>query len=637
MQDPYAWLEDLSDPRVIEWALTESKRATEYVRPVSDALYPRMLRAYTLPQLGMFAVTERGYYFVYKGRGYSVKLLGRDGEVSDIVREGELGPDALIAAVYAPSDGRLLAYFYTTAGRDEGILRIVDPETGEEVDKVEGRVWSAVLLDGDAVYYTKMHRKEPCPPDGTQPPCSRVYLKKLGGAEEPVFGEGLRAPYIVSMAPSSDRSRALVTVSYGWSGSVVYGGLLRDPASWRRVYGDFGYVSRPIDYSPDAGCYLVASYGGEGMGEVLCVSEDGKASTLVPEREEYLDGAVMLGSTLALIYVKRACSHYVRYYKVSGELAGIYDPGQPYSINLASWPLRGEAVAVMTSFAIPYRAVRLSEGSVSPSTLLESGQVVSDVVVEDGWARSADGTMIHYFRVRKRGSRGPVLAYGYGGFAIPLTPRFLPWAIPFLEDGGVLVVANLRGGSEYGEKWHRAGMRENKVRVFEDFASVISREREQGAAKVAAIGASNGGLLVAATMVMWPELLDAAVIGYPVIDMLRFHKLYVGLLWTSEYGDPDKPEDRRFLEKYSPYHNLKPGARYPPAFIYTGLNDDRVHPAHAFKFHAKLKELGQESCLRVETASGHMGASPEVRAREASDYMAFVYMKLGLSPGSARG
>ncbi|NAZ13297.1 MAG: prolyl oligopeptidase family serine peptidase [Desulfurococcales archaeon] len=162
-----------------------------------------------------------------------------------------------------------------------------------------------------------------------------------------------------------------------------------------------------------------------------------------------------------------------------------------------------------------------------------------------------------------------------------------------------------------------------------DFIAVAEDlRRKLGDVKIVAHGRSNGGLLVAASAIMRPDLFNAAVIGYPVLDMLRFDKLYIGRAWVPEYGDPSNSEDREYLLKYSPYHNIRPREKYPPMYIYTGLNDDRVHPAHAFKFHAKLREYGHQSYLRVERSSGHIGSTPEVLAEETADYIGFIYMVL---------
>jgi prolyl oligopeptidase len=220
------------------------------------------------------------------------------------------------------------------------------------------------------------------------------------------------------------------------------------------------------------------------------------------------------------------------------------------------------------------------------------------------------------------------LAYGYGGFAVSLTPRFYPYAIPFLEDGGAFVIANLRGGKEYGEEWHRKGMREKKQNVFEDFKAVLKTFKDQGS-KVVAFGVSNGGLLVGTVLTKHPQLIDGALIGYPVLDMLRFHKLHIGEAWVPEYGNPNHSKDAEFLAKYSPYHNVTKKS-YPPIMLFTGLHDDRVHPAHALKFAAKLDEVKAPYLLRVETKSGHSGATPTTKTEEYADIMAFVYKTLRL-------
>jgi len=176
-------------------------------------------------------------------------------------------------------------------------------------------------------------------------------------------------------------------------------------------------------------------------------------------------------------------------------------------------------------------------------------------------------------------------------------------------------------------------MREKKFRVFEDYIAVLSKLKQESN-HVVGYGRSNGGLLMGATMNERPELFDGVLIGYPVLDMMAYHRLLVGRAWVPEYGDPDDEKDRGFLMQYSPYHNLEKGKQYPPIFIYSGLKDDRVHPAHAFKFYSKLKEIGAEVALRVETESGHIGTTPEAKMREEADKMAFVYKILDMRPGT---
>jgi prolyl oligopeptidase len=281
---------------------------------------------------------------------------------------------------------------------------------------------------------------------------------------------------------------------------------------------------------------------------------------------------------------------------------------------------------IYESFLIPYR-ICLLEGE--KLTVLASREIRGDFAVEDLWVRSKDGTPIHVFRVGKRNSNlKNALVWGYGGFSIALTPSFHPDVMPFVEDGGAFIVANLRGGNEFGEKWHREGMREKKHNVFDDFLAVLKYLRRKGSRTVG-YGRSNGGLLIGTTLTQHPKYLDGALIGYPVLDMLRFDKLFIGKAWVPEYGDPDEPKDAEFLLKYSPYHHVAK-RKYPPIMLFTGMHDDRVHPAHAFKFAAKLEEVGASPLLRVETKSGHAGATPITKIVEYAEIMAFVYKTLGM-------
>jgi len=229
-----------------------------------------------------------------------------------------------------------------------------------------------------------------------------------------------------------------------------------------------------------------------------------------------------------------------------------------------------------------------------------------------------------------------VVAYGYGGFGISLTPGYRPFIEALVRSGFAFVQANLGGGREEGEAWHRAGMLENKRRVFEDYAAVAEHLKMLGC-KVAGWGGSNGGLLIGAVETMWPHLLDAALIGYPVLDMLRYHKLYIGRVWVPEYGDLEDPKMRQYLLSYSPYHNIPRDRKLPPTLVYTGLHDDRVHPGHKLKYAAKARKYGRPVYLRVETRSGHSGATAEVKAEEMADMLAFLVKVLGLENGKGQG
>lgn len=620
--DPYLWLEDMDDPRVEQWAKSRDGEARRALAPISRALRPRINEYYGVPMVLMLEASERGLLTLSREEGaYKVKLMSGDGSVEELVDSRDLGEDVLIKAIQAENDGSRYAYNYSHAGSDEGFTVLVDADSGEELDRLEGVTGFVTWLDDNAFYYVRSYRKEKTP-DGVKPPASRV-LRREEGEEELAYGRGVPTSHWISLKKSLDGSRALLGVSYGWHRSTVHAGGIGDPDSWEKIYGGEDFKAVPIDQTGEG--YLVRSFDGEGWGRIVSVDENGEAAELVGESGSPLEGAVMTQDEIVAAYLVDASS-VVKRFGLDGTEMETASFDLPGSVDF----LTSDGVDSYfryQSFTVPHRVYKLGAEGLETLT---SQRVPGDFEVTDGWSRSRDGTRVHSFAVKRKGAKTErALVYGYGGFSIPLTPRFFPYIIPFIEDGGVFVQANLRGGTEYGEGWHRAGMRERKQSVFDDFASVIGDLKEAGARAVA-VGRSNGGLLVGATLTQRPELLDGAVIGYPVIDMRRFHELLIGRAWVPEYGDPDDPGDAEFLSKYSPYHNVSEDADYPPVLIYTGLHDDRVHPAHGFKFGALLEESGHDVLMRVETKSGHAGATPITKIEEESDVMAFVYKVLGM-------
>lgn len=261
----------------------------------------------------------------------------------------------------------------------------------------------------------------------------------------------------------------------------------------------------------------------------------------------------------------------------------------------------------------------------------------ADMVVEQRFTISRDGTRIPWYLVRPAGARGPLptLLQAYGGFRVPQLPTYLsPLAQFWVESGGAWAMANLRGGGEYGPAWHAAGMRAGRARVLEDLHAVAGALRREGlASRVAASGRSNGGLLVAAAMTQRPELYDAALIGVPLTDMRRYHRLLAGASWLAEYGDPDRREDWQYLRRLSPLHALRPGVAYPAAMIFTSTLDDRVHPAHARNFAARLDELGQPFDYLEHAEGGHAGsANRQQEAERVALLYAWLIDRMGLPP-----
>ncbi len=599
MEDPLLWMEDLNDPRVKDFIIRENMRLREFLGELPERWYPEIKKYYSLPYLIKASITTSGYFKLY--RMEEEYVIMRDNE--KIITSKELGENIIINNFYVDDSGKYLAVSYSE-GTDEATIKIINLSTGEVVDELRGVIGDIIWID-NSYYYVKFYRSGKTP-DGVDAPATRVFLRSHG-EERMVFGEGIPTSHFISLRKDPTDKFAMITVSLGWSRSDIYFGPLKEPEKWRRIYGG-NFISYPIGHRDEL---YILSYEGNGMGKIITPTR-----TVIEEGEYPIEDAVLLGTRVVVNYLKDASS-YLSIFNLRGQRLSVFEFDVPGSVEFLDTGKK-EMLFRYTSFAVPYRLYRLARDV----ELVESAEIEGEYTVTEDWAVSRDGTKIHMFLVSKYGTQcSRAIVFGYGGFGISLTPHFYPHIIPFLEKGGCFVVTNLRGGKEYGERWHRAGMRENKQNVFDDYIACLERLKSLGI-KTLAWGRSNGGLLVAAALTQRPDLMDGAMIGYPVIDMLRYPKLYIGAAWIPEYGNPDT-EDREFLLRYSPYHNLI-ARNYPPTLIYTGLYDDRVHPAHALKFAKKLREFGAPVYLRVETKSGHIGASQEIRIRELADLMAFA-------------
>jgi len=625
--DEYLWLEDVGSEEVRQWIEAENRRFREFIGGIAERLYPRLRALYEMPVVYSVALYRGGLYLVSRERGtYVVKRLDFSrGEYEEVLRSEELGENVTISAVSPTPDGGVLGVNYHVSGADESTLLVLDVEAGDRIEVLRGYISPPVWLSRGEFLYTRFYRSGRTP-DGVPAPASRVHLHEMGGEDRVVFGEGFETNWMMGLKPLYDRGVVFVTAMHGWSESKIYVARLPGLGEFALLFDGRGSRALPVGY--EDGRAYVLYYGENHLGSILEVSEDG--SRVVISAEEYpIEGAaVHAGRIVASRLVDGANELYAYSLDggLEGRLLGDLPPGS-LSILGSGW---GTLVVRYSSFDTPSRLFVLDEGM--KVRFVEGESLDLGLEVEDVWVTSRDGTRVHGFLVKSgRAGRcsGVAVVYGYGGFAIPVKPAFYVNYIPMLEEGAVLVITNLRGGSEYGEEWHRAGWRRNKHRVFEDFEAFLEEMRRRGYRTVAT-GSSNGGLLVAAVVTRRPELVDVALIGYPLTDMLRFHLLHIGKLWTTEYGDPEDPGDRAYLASYSPYHNVRRGVRYPHVLVYTGLHDDRVHPAHALKFVAKLRDAGAPAYLRVETVSGHMGATPEVRAREAAEVLAFAYKALRL-------
>jgi prolyl oligopeptidase len=368
--------------------------------------------------------------------------------------------------------------------------------------------------------------------------------------------------------------------------------------------------------------------------------------TLIPEAKNVLLGANLVGGLFACTYLQDAKTQ-VKFHATDGAFVREVEFPDPIGTAKGFGGKRTDTTTFyeFTSFARP-ATIYEYDVVTGKTKLLREPKVKfnpADYAVEQVFYTSKDGTKVPMFICYKKGLKkdgtAPCLLYGYGGFNISLTPAFSVSRLQWMEMGGVFAMPNLRGGGEYGEDWHRAGTKLKKQNVFDDFiaaAEYLVKEKYTSTPKLAIQGGSNGGLLVGACMAQRPDLFGACLPAVGVMDMLRFQRFTAGRYWTDDYGSSDNPEEFKALVKYSPYHNLKPGTKYPATLVTTADTDDRVVPGHSFKFIAQLQycQAGEDPVLaRIETKAGHGAGKPTTKAiEEVADQWAFLVKNLGMKP-----
>ncbi|MEY2403706.1 MAG: prolyl oligopeptidase, partial [Acidimicrobiaceae bacterium] len=537
-------------------------------------------------------------------------------------------------------DGRSVAYGMSASGDERSTLRIIDTQTGEHLaDEIPHTRAASVgwLPDASGFAYTRY---------STGGDYDRhVFLHRLGTpwSDDEVLFDDLPDPTAwPDVSVSRDGRIAVVHVEFGWSRVDVHV-IDLDTRERRTVIEGVEAVTWLT--TDERRNRLVGSTTLDAdRGRVIAVDLDGDLSrwqTLVPESASVIDGVSVSKESLLVATTKRAVSALDRHDASGAHVGSIALPEQGSLAGVATSRETELGVFAFTGFARPSTLLRWTPDGVVPWSDLPGGPDPTRFAVEQRTYPSTDGTDVAMFIVSgaEEGDAGPrrTILYGYGGFAITMSPAYSPIIAAFVEEGGRYAVACIRGGAEEGETWHRAGMREHKQQVFDDFHAagdwlvangITSREQ------LAIRGGSNGGLLVGAAITQRPDLCRAAICAVPLLDMVRFHHFLIAKLWIPEYGDPDVAEEFAWLYAYSPYHRVVDGRCYPATLIETGEDDSRVDPAHARKFGARLQEA--TSCgedhpvlVRIEAKAGHGQGKPASRqADEAADVLAFLDWQL---------
>lgn len=665
--DPYRWLENdvREDEQVARW-VAEQNRVTDAfldTLPARAALKARMTELYDYERFGTPLKKGRRYFYQKNGGLQNQSPLyvrdSLDAPARLLLDPNAWSQDGATAlAEWVPSeDGSKLVYAVQDGGTDWRTVRVLDTETGRPLeDEVKWVKFSALswAKDGSGFFYSRFPEPQA---GGTFRSLNRdqaVYFHRLGTAQSAdrlVFSTPAKPELNHVAEVSDDGSKLVVTSSSGTDDR--YEITLVDwkkKVPVRRVLIP-GFVNNYSFIGNRGSTYFFLTNEGAPRLKVVALDTGGakpQASTVIAEDEATLDSAELIGGKLITSYLVDAKTD-VRVHSLTGELERRIDlPGIGTATGFSGDFDDPETFFAFASFNRPTTIYRY-DARTGNATVWAAPKVAfnpEDFRVEQRFYNSKDGTRVPMFIVRKATTKGPAptLLYGYGGFNISLTPSFSPTRLAWLDAGGVLAVANLRGGGEYGKAWHDAGRLANKQNVFDDFIAAgeyLIAEGITGKDQLAIQGGSNGGLLVGAVINQRPDLFAAAAPSVGVMDMLRFDRFTAGRYWVDDYGYPNKEADFRQLLAYSPYHNIKGGRDYPAVLVTTADTDDRVVPGHSFKYISALQAaegVGQKPHLiRVETRAGHGAGKPTDKIiEEAADVFAFLGHFTGLQAAGSQ-
>jgi len=661
--DPYRWLEDDNAPDTKAWVTAQNRVTFSYLDQIPERakLRERLMKLWNFERYGIpFKQGERYFYSKNDGlQNQSVLYVADslDAAPRVLLDPNKLSSDGTVAlsGYRLSEDGNLMAYGLSTSGSDWNEWKVRDVRTGADTgDHIKWVKFSSAswTKDGKGFFYSRYD--EPKVGDALKGvnKFQKLYFHKLGTpqSDDVLIYERRDQPDWGFGGSVTDDGRFLI-ISI-WQGT--------DPRN-RVYYRDLTKVEAPIvklldeydaDYSfvdNDGGVFWFYTDLKAPRGRVIAIDTANpdrvQWKEVIPQAAETLKGVNLVGNQFICTYLKDARGQVKRFSREGQALGEVALPGLGSVGGFGGKRTDTETFYSFTSFMTPGTIYRYDVTS-GTSSIFRTPQVDFDSAryeTKQVFFNSKDGTRVPMFLTHRKGLKldgsNPTYLYGYGGFNISQTPGFSVSMATWLELGGVYAVANLRGGGEYGEDWHKAGTKLKKQNVFDDFigaAEWLIARKYTSPARLAIAGGSNGGLLVGACMAQRPDLFGCCLPAVGVMDMLRFHKFTIGWAWTSDYGSSEKADEFKALFAYSPLHNLRPGVRYPATLVTTADHDDRVVPAHSFKFAARLQECqskpGAPVLIRIETKAGHGAGKPTAKLiEEAADKLGFVVRELGVT------
>jgi prolyl oligopeptidase len=659
--DPYRWLEDPDAPRTREWIEAENALTQSYLAPIAarEQIKARVTELWNYERFGL-PYERGGHWFFTKNDGLqnqSVLYTGHtvDGEARVLLDPNTLSKDGTVALAGSAvsDDGRYFAYGLAEAGSDWNVWKVRDVETGQDLAdtlkwvKFSGAAWKN---DSSGFFYGRYD----APKAGSE-------LEAVNYDQKLCFhrvGDDQAKDELVYERPDHKEWSFSGTVSDDGRWLIIQSGEGTDPRN-RVFYKDLELANGPVVELIGA---LEAQYdfvGNDGTtfwfvtnldaprARVIAIDsahpERADWKELIPQNEQTLEAVTVVGKRFICRYLRDAHT-VVRVHELDGKLVREVElPGIGTASGFAGRPRDATTYYSFTSFTSPGDIYSYDIAS-GASRVLRSPKLAFDparFVTEQVFYPSKDGTQVPMFLSYKKGAQpngsNPTLLYGYGGFNVSITPSFNVARIVWMERGGVLAVANLRGGGEYGEAWHAAGTKLTKQNVFDDFIAAgewLIANHWTSSKKLAIQGGSNGGLLIGAVLNQRPDLFGAALPAVGVMDMLRFESFTIGWAWASDYGSVKNEAEFKALRAYSPYHNVRDGAHYPPTLITTADHDDRVVPAHSFKYAAALQHAqGGDApiLIRIDTRAGHGAGKPTAKLiEEYADEFGFLEHVLGM-------
>ncbi|PHV05756.1 S9 family peptidase [Janthinobacterium sp. BJB412] len=666
--DPYRWLEDANSPDTQAWVEAQNRLTQGYLQaiPGREAIKQRLTKLWNYERFSV-PFKEGGRYFYSRNDGlqnqavlYTMKTLADTPRL--LLDPNTLSSDgtvALAGTVVSPN-GKFLAYSTAASGSDWNEIKVRDVDSGKDTsDHIKWVKFSSTswLRDGSGFFYSRYDEPKEATKLADVNYFQKLYFHKLGtpqSSDSLVYERPDHKDWGFSGEVSNDGRYLVITVSQGTArkNRLFYKDLGAKDGKVVGLLEDFDAAYNFIDN--DGPVFWFRTDRNAPKGRIITIDTRKPAPAnwkeIVPEAAQTLMSANIVNNQLVIDYLSDAHSQ-VKIVDLKGKPVREVDlPGIGSANGFYGKRADQETFYSYTSFTTPTTIYRY-DLSTGKSSVYRQPKVDFDPAAYETrqeFFTSRDGTKVPMFIVAKKGVKldgsNPTYLYGYGGFNVSLTPAFSVANLAWVEMGGVYVMANLRGGGEYGEAWHQAGTKLQKQNVFDDFigaAEWLVAHKVTSPAKLAIGGGSNGGLLVGAAMTQRPELFAAAIPQVGVLDMLRFHKFTIGWAWTSDYGSSDNADEFKALLKYSPLHNLKTGTCYPATMITTADHDDRVVPAHSFKFAATAQaDQGGAApiLIRIDTKAGHGAGKPTAKQiEEVADRWGFLSKELQMNAAPAAG